>query len=151
MFENFRLEIELATETAIFPTRAHDSDAGIDVYADEDVIIHPGEDKLISTGIKTSFPKGYGLLFQNKSGVARKKKLILGACLVDPEYRGIVYVHLFNKGENRTQIKKGDKLSQFIVIPVWNGHPQQVVEVLKTTDRGEGGFGSTGDKHEVSK
>ena len=66
MFENFKLEIELITDTAIFPTRAHDSDAGIDVYADEDKIIYPGEDELVSTGIKTSFPKGYGLLFQNR-------------------------------------------------------------------------------------
>ena len=109
MFEGFKLEIELATKTAIFPTRAHDSDAGIDVYSDDEVEIYPGEDKLVSTGIKTSFPAGYGLLFQNKSGVARRRKLVLGACLVDPEYRGIVYVHLFNKGENRVSIKKGDK------------------------------------------
>jgi dUTP pyrophosphatase len=144
MFTDFKLEIELAEEGAKMPTRGHDTDAGIDVYSVETVTIEPGEDALISTGLKCKFPKGFGLMFIEKSGLATKQKLTLGARLVDSDYRGILFVNLFNNGPDSVYIRAGEKISQFTVTPMWSGQPEQVESVDKNTARGEGGFGSTG-------
>lgn len=65
-------------------------------------------------------------------------------CVVDSNYRGIVHAHLFNNSDENVVILRSDKLTQFVVVPVWTGQPQQVTELDMDTDRGEGGFGSTG-------
>ena len=145
MFERFYLNIELAHKDAKMPTRGHDTDAGIDVHSvEDDFKVWPGESALISTGLKCEFPKGYGLLFIEKSGLASKKEITLGARLIDSEYRGLLFVNLFNNGENPISIPKGSKIAQFVAMPMWDGQPIQVNAVDKNTNRGEGGFGSTG-------
>ena len=134
------------------PVRGHPSDAGIDFFIPEDfetVNLLPGEDVLIDSGIKVIVPRDYALIFKEKSGVAVKKKLTLGASVIDSDYRGVVHFHLFNNGTTTQTITAGEKIVQGIVFPISLCEPKEITEEnynLNCTQRGEGGFGSTGDR-----
>lgn len=134
------------------PVRGHESDAGIDFFVPEDfkpVTLLPGDDVLIDSGIKVIVPRGYALIFKEKSGVAVKRKLTLGASVIDSDYRGVVHFHMFNNGSDYTTINPGDKIVQGIVFPISLCQPKEITEEdynLNCTERGEGGFGSTGDR-----
>ena len=135
------------------PVRGHDTDAGIDFFIPEDfkeTVLIPGEDILIPAGIKVIVPKGYALIFKEKSGVATKKKLTIGACVVDSDYRGEVHLHLFNNGNEEVTLLAGDKIVQGLVVPISLCKPVEISSEEYTnyedTERGQGGFGSTGDK-----
>ncbi len=137
------------------PVKAHSDDAGFDFFAPMDmdeVVLFPGEDCVVQTGIRVAVPKGWALLGVNKSGVATKKKLTLGAKLIDSGYTGEVGIHLFNIGRSaEAKISPGDKIAQFVLIPIGFSEiePLTEEEYWKRNDgseRGEGGFGSTGDK-----
>jgi len=134
------------------PVRGHDTDAGIDFFIPEDfetITVHPNEDILIDSGIKVIVPKGYALIFKEKSGVATKKKLTIGACVVDSDYRGVVHLHLFNNGKNDVTLEPGDKITQGLVVPISLCNPKMILEKeydSYSTERGTGGFGSTGNK-----
>lgn len=144
MFEDFEMEVELVHENAKMPERATDGDVGMDFFTPVRVVIHPGDDSLIPLGLKTKFPKGYGLIFMEKSGVAVKKKCDILAKVVDPGYRGIVHAHLFNNSREVVVFERGDKVVQGVVMPVWTGMPTQTENIENDSERGEGGFGSTG-------
>lgn len=132
------------------PTRAHATDAGIDFFVPNDfegVTLKPGEDVCIDSGIKVIVPEGYALIFKEKSGVALKKKLTCGASVVDSDYRGVVHLHLFNNGLTDQTIEAGDKIVQGVVIPVNLCSLEEVTDEeysINETERGVGGFGSTG-------
>lgn len=134
------------------PIRGHATDAGIDFFVPEDygnIVLAPGEDILIDSGIKVIVPKDYALIFKEKSGVAVKKKLTLGASVIDSDYRGVVHFHLFNNGNENQVITAGEKIVQGIVFPISLCNPVEMTEEnynLNCTERGEGGFGSTGDR-----
>ena len=146
MFKDFKLEVELLSEDAKMPTRAHSSDAGLDLYTPIDFEIAPQSDKLVPLDIRVRFPKGYGMNIKEKSGIATKKKLDIGACLIDSSYRGNCHVHLFNNSTiTSAKFNKGDKVAQAIIVPVWDGQPVQVEKIEIETARGTGGFGSTGE------
>ena len=134
------------------PNRAHSTDAGIDFFIPEDfgtIVLKPNEDILIDSGIKVIIPKGYALVFKEKSGVALKKKLTIGAAVVDSDYRGVVHFHLFNNGTEEQTLQAGDKIIQGLIVPVmlWD-----TIEISNEeydtyeTERSDGGFGSTGVK-----
>lgn len=145
IFKDFYLEIELTSENAKIPTRAYSSDAGFDVYSPYDVKIFPGRDKDFELDFKVKFPKGFALIFKEKSGRSIKNKLSIGACVVDSGYEGIVRCHLFNHSKDEpVYIKKGEKVAQFIIVPVWYGNITEVKQINSESERGEGGFGSTG-------
>jgi dUTPase len=282
MFENFYLNFEKIHPNAIMPQRANSTDAGMDVYTIEDVTIAPGKDALIPLGLKCEFPRGYSMIFKEKSGRSVKDKLSVGACpigstlintngghfkaselscefveshelkvlsydldknlydyaefdgfrvvenasqlleityscenlpkasttvsfdhqffdfdlgwvkamqlkegsvlnhikilnlkelknidvystnvkkyknyisyggfinhncVVDSEYRGELMTHVFNNSDKEINVKAGEKITQFVVVPVWVGQPNLVESVDKNTDRGTGGFGSSG-------
>lgn len=143
-FEGFYLNVELLNENVKVPERANDDDAGMDVFTPVNFSIAPGSDNLIPLGWKCEFPKGYALVFKEKSGIATKKKLDIGACVVDAGYRGEVHIHLFNNSNSTVVFDVGDKVAQFLIVPVWHGDAVQVDSVSDNTTRGEGGFGSTG-------
>lgn len=134
------------------PNRAHETDAGIDFFVPNDfeaVTLKPGEDVLIPSGVKVIVPRGFAMIFKEKSGVAVKKKLTCGASVVDSDYRGEVHLHLFNNGTVDQTIMPGDKIVQGVVVPVSLCELELVSEddyAMDSTKRGEGGFGSTGDK-----
>ena len=147
----------IKTKDVKTPVRANETDAGIDFFIPNDfkeMYLYPGEDVLIDSGIKVIVPKGYALIFKEKSGVAVKKKLTVGASVVDSDYRGVVHFHLFNNGreakaEHITKISPGDKIIQGLVIPVLLCELEEISDdeyYSYNTERGEGGFGSTGDK-----
>lgn len=134
------------------PERAHRTDAGIDFFIPEDfgeLTLKPNEDVLIDSGIKVIVPEGYALIFKEKSGVAVKKKLTVGAAVVDSDYRGVVHFHLFNNGLEDQTLRAGDKIVQGLLIPVLLDNTVEISEDEYNnyeTDRGEGGFGSSGDR-----
>lgn len=134
------------------PTRAHATDAGIDFFVPNDfegVTLKPGEDVCIDSGVKVIVPEGHALIFKEKSGVALKKKLTCGASVVDSDYRGVVHLHLFNNGLTDQTIEAGDKIVQGVVVPVNLCSLKEVTDEeysVNETERGEGGFGSSGVK-----
>jgi len=137
-----------------FPVRAHREDAGFDFFAPEDIdpiVLHPGEDIVVQTGVRVAVPFGWALLGVNKSGVAVKRKLTLGAKLIDSGYTGELGINLFNIGRQDAVINPGDKIAQFILIPVGTCAVEQMTEeeywrANGGSERGVGGFGSTGEK-----
>lgn len=143
-FKEFCLNIELLSENAKMPTRAHSQDAGLDLYSPEEFTIYPLEDLLIPLDIRVEFPDDYALIVKEKSGVATKLKLDIGACVIDSGYRGNCHVHLFNNSKIRVHIEKHQKIAQMIVVPVWTGQPTQVDKIRTDTERSTGGFESTG-------
>lgn len=134
------------------PERGTPGSAGLDFflpqrYGDQ-VEILPGQDVLLSSGVKVDIPKGYALIAFNKSGVAVKQKLIVGAQVIDEDYQGVIHIHLINTGSERVYLKPEQKIAQFVLLPVAYPEPEVVpIDELFTesSERGEGGFGSTGD------
>ena len=136
------------------PTRGTVGSAGIDFYVPNDYpsnlcSVGPGERYFIPSGIKANVPDGYALIAMNKSGVALKKGLLVGACVVDSDYQGEIHLHLVNTSDKTVTIEPGEKLTQFLLIPVNHCIVNEVSEadLFETeTSRGSGGFGSTGVK-----
>ena len=135
------------TRDVQLPTRGHEYDAGIDFFVPENygnIHIKPLKGELIPSGIIAEVPKGYALIAFNKSGVATKYQLMVGACVVDESYRGEIHIHVINVGDQPVVIEPGDKLVQFILIPMFYDIIEEVKELELNTERGAGGFGSTG-------
>ena len=134
------------------PVRAHDTDAGMDFFAPLDMErteVKPQHDIKIHTGIRVAIPRGWAMLGVNKSGVATKKKLTLGAKLIDADYRGELIIHLVNIGSESTWIEPGEKIAQFVLLEVGTHmimefSEEDYMRIYAKTERGEGGFGSTG-------
>ena len=111
--------------------------------------IPPKESRLLSTGLKVEVPYGYMLEIKNKSGIALKRQLLVGACVVDPGYNGELYVNLHNVGHETQVFKPGDKVAQAVLIPISHCKIEEVAtdEFLNFhSNRGEGAFGSTGER-----
>jgi len=153
------LKVHRLREDAKLPLRAYHSDAGMDLFycpngernyiiSEEGLAIDPRDSKVIPTGIKVEVPYGHMLEIKNKSGIASKRMLITGACVVDPGYNGELFVNLHNIGLNTQYIKPGDKIAQAVLIPIIHCRVEEVIDdnLNEGTLRGEGGFGSTGTK-----
>ena len=162
------IPFEICREGAKMPTYAHDDDSGMDVYATEDMVIHPGETKLMPIGIKCAIPKGYELQVRPKSGRSLKSKLRVANTpgTVDSSYRGEIGVILENidpvireaeMDENGRlysilwgsdiHIEKGEKIAQLVLSEVPKAILYEVDSIATfESDRGEGGYGSTGNK-----
>lgn len=131
------------------PARGTPQSAGLDFFVPEGAqfTVQPGGSALIPSGIKVSVPRGHALVAFNKSGVATKKGLIVGACVVDEDYQGEIHLHLMNVGQEPQSISPGDKITQFVLLPVLYDsvevvEPSSLYE--QATVRGDGAFGSTG-------
>ena len=135
------LLIKRLTETSTTPTKANSSDAGFDLYSDEDVIIKSGESVLVSTGVAMAIPENHAGLIWDRSSIG-VKGIHRFAGVVDSGYRGEVKVCLFNTGEDY-KIVRGDRIAQILIQPVPNIELREV-EDLNNTERGIGGFGSSG-------
>ena len=144
MFDDFYLNIKRINSKAIIPNQSGDTgNAGFDIYSVEDITLRPGEDKLFPSGWCCEFPEGYVMIIKDKSGRRWKGKLQTGAGVIDSNYRDEVRVVIRNIGDSPVTIKAGEKIAQFVIIPVWNGQPNEVRELNMDNDRG-GGFGSSG-------
>lgn len=147
--------IQKIREDAKVPVRANLSDAGADVFycGDVPVIIYSGESKLLGTGLKLATPCGYVTEVKNRSGMAAKRSLVVGACIVDSGYEGELMINLHNIGTKSQEINPGDKIAQIIIykvsLPSFEVLPNDVPLYSKTqtkSKRGDCGFGSTGEK-----
>ena len=130
---------------AVLPSYAHPSDAGMDVRSVEDVTLAPGKRALVHTGLVMLLPPMYEAQVRPRSGLALKSGVTVlnTPGTIDSGYRGEVGVILINLGETEFQVRKGDKIAQMVFPPVTQ--PEIVeTEVVDETDRGAGGFGSTG-------
>jgi dUTP pyrophosphatase len=127
------------------PTYATDDDAGMDFYALEPTVIEPMERKLVPTGIALEIPRGHVGLIWDKSGVSYKKGQIKTAGVIDSGYRGEINIAMINTTKQSFTFEKGDKIAQMIIQEKITANLVEVDE-LDTSERGEGGFGSTGDK-----
>jgi dUTP diphosphatase len=139
------------------PTRSNPTDAGLDLYAAEDITIQPNlypevtsiadaKDKhrvTVKLGIKMEVPPGLGFFICDRSGMSAKHGIHRVAGIVDADYRGEVMVALINLSNKTYHIKKGDRIAQGVLAPVILATPVEVDSVSNTT-RGVGGFGSTG-------
>lgn len=128
---------------AKIPTRAHEDDAGLDLYTAEAGILQPGERKLFSTGIAVEIPFGWAALYWDRSSMATKKGCKVMGGVIDAGYRGEHKVCLVNLSNEPVEIVVGDRIAQMILQPVYTGGIEEVDE-LSETSRGAGGWGSTG-------
>jgi dUTP pyrophosphatase len=131
---------------AVIPSYAHQGDSGMDVYAVEDALIPAHERKLIPLGFKISIPRFTEIQVRPKSGLALNHGLTVlnTPGTVDSNYRGEVGVVLFNTSNEDYLVKKGSKVAQIVLCPVFNVDEWTEVDDLEDSNRGEGGFGSTG-------
>lgn len=142
-----QINIKKLNEKAIIPTQSHVGDAGYDLYAciEESVTIGAGKTVKIPTGLSIAIPQGYfGGVFA-RSGLATKQGLRPANCvgICDEPYRGEYIVALHNDSDEDRIVSPNDRIAQLIVMPFLNVEFNEVDE-LNDTDRGSGGFGSTG-------
>lgn len=124
------------------PTRAHPWDAGLDLYAAVDCVIGVGNRHTFDTGVHVQIPEGLVGFVKSKSGLMVKHGIITDGT-VDAHYTGPIKVCLFNNGLVEYTVKAGDKIAQLVIVPCLLPE-MEMVDSLEETDRGDGGFGSTG-------
>jgi dUTP pyrophosphatase len=140
------LRIARLDERARLPTRAHDGDAGLDLYALEPVVLAAGERASVPTGIAVEIPPGHAGLVLPRSGLAARHgiSVVNAPCLIDSGYRGEVRVLLLNTDRARPfELDGGDRIAQLVLVPVALPTPTEV-DALSDSERGAGGFGSSG-------
>ncbi|MBP5177758.1 MAG: dUTP diphosphatase [Clostridia bacterium] len=129
-------------EGAFMPQRAHAEDAGLDIFSREDVVIPARGAHVFNTGVHFSIPAGYVGLIKSKSGLNVKHGLQTEG-VIDAGYTGAIITKVYNHSDVDYTVRRGDKITQLVIIPVETPVPI-LVDGLDKTDRGEGGFGSTG-------
>ena len=142
-----KVYIEKCHEDAVIPSYAKSGDAGMDVYAIEDVILMPGETDIVPIGIKVAIPDGYELQVRPRSGLSLKTSLRVANApgTIDSGYRDEICVIMTNiSDENLAIIKKGDRIAQFVLQQVPRVEWEEVNSVSKIGEDRGGGFGSTG-------
>ena len=145
----FCVNIKKLNDKAIIPTYGSEFSAGADLYACEggDITIAPGETRLIHTGISMAIPCGYVGLIYARSGLASKRGLAPAnkVGVIDSDYRGEIMVALYNHSGEAQTVCDGERIAQ-MVFTAYMGADFCEVDELDSTQRGEGGFGSTGRK-----
>jgi dUTP pyrophosphatase len=137
-------KVKRLSDRAFIPVKKHARDAGWDLHSPEDIILKPNVVTKINTGLSFSIPEGYYGRIADRSSMALKGITNL-AGVIDSDYRGEVSVVLINLNSTDYEIKRGDRISQLILTTLYPVHkPLQIVESLENTERGTGGFGSTG-------
>lgn len=138
------MEIETLCAADMLPVRAHEHDAGADLKAARDAAIRRGDTAKVSTGVRVSIPEGhFGLLAARSSLCGRGLMMLNGVGIIDSGYTGEIRVPLANIGNRAQRIAAGERIAQLVVIPCELPTFRRV-EALEETERGEGGFGSTG-------
>lgn len=139
---------------AIMPTRAHEDDAGLDLYTPEDFglgfvnegnvnrVIDGVDSYIVDTGVHVEIPKGYVGMLKSKSGL-NVKYGIISEGVIDAGYTGGIKVKLYSLDGEITRFKRGDKISQLVIMPIVTPAPK-LAEEFAETERGNNGFGSTG-------
>lgn len=140
------LQVTRVREGARLPTRAHDGDAGLDLYAAAPAHLGPGERASVGTGIAVAIPAGHAGLVLPRSGLAKRHGITLPNApgLIDSGYRGELRVLLLNADRSEPfEVAPGDRIAQLLVTPLADAEPVEV-RTLDETSRGLAGFGSSG-------
>lgn len=127
--------------------RAHGGDAGFDILASMGLMLPAMDRALVSTGLRVAVPLGYVGFLKSRSGLALKHGLEVGAGVIDHGYTGEVKVLLHNHSQLPYKIEAGDKIAQMVILPIWDKTAVELVESLDDSERGKGGFNSTGYKN----
>lgn len=135
------------------PKRSTEGSAGIDFFIPDDfgtnIILKPGQDVKIASGIHAKIPTNYALIMMNRSSVAANKNLQVGACVIDEDYQGEIFLHLRNIGLDRQRLTPGEKVAQGVLIPVNKALIKVKSELSQLYDsktkRNDGAFGSSGE------
>ena len=135
-----------SSDTTYELVRAHETDAGVDLVANEDVNIMAGSRHLVKTGFRVELPAGTVGLVCPRSGLAAKHGVttLNAPGVVDQDYRGEIAVNLVNLGKSAHMVTKGDRIAQLVVLPVLTPTLERVDSVSTDTSRGTNGHGSTG-------
>lgn len=136
------IKFELINRYALQPTRATDGAAGFDLYSTKSFELRPGVRHAFPIGVRCAIPDGWCGMIYPRSGWAVKHGLDKLAGLIDSDYRGEIHAVLYNSGDETIEVKQGDRIAQMVVVPIMTDCV--VVDDLDETERGEGGFGSTG-------
>lgn len=129
-------------EGAKMPTRAHSTDAGLDLYARDTQIVPAKESAIFDTGVHIELPQGTVGMLKSKSGL-NVKHGITSEGVIDVGYTGSIVAKLYNNSGYDYKVNAGDKITQLVILPILT--PElELVDDLESTDRGNGGFGSTG-------
>lgn len=141
------IKVRKLTPDATVPCYAHPGDAGLDLFANEDVLLKPGESGLVPTGISIELPANTEAQVRPRSGLALKHQVTVlnSPGTIDEGYRGQVSVIMINHGKQAFNVEKGMKIAQMVIGSVLRAELCEVEE-LSDTQRGTGGFGSTGLK-----
>jgi dUTP pyrophosphatase len=140
------LPVAKLKDAALLPTRAHEGDAGLDLYACEAAHIGPGERWSVGTGLGVEIPEGHAGLVLPRSGLARDHGIALvnAPGLIDSGYRGELRVLLLNTDPAETfRVEPGERIAQLLITPIATPTPVEAT-ALNDSARGEGGFGSSG-------
>lgn len=129
-------------EGAKMPTRAHPTDAGLDIYAKEGQIVPSGDSAIFDTGVHVELPEGTVGMLKSKSGL-NVRYSITSEGVIDVGYTGSIVVKLYNHSDYDYVVSPGDKISQLVILPILTPTPR-LVDSLEHTDRGDNGFGSSG-------
>ena len=144
-----KIQIKKLSTSVSIPKYETRGSSGMDIaaYIENIIIINPGEKALVSTGFSIAIPEGYEVQIRPRSGLAAKKNITVlnTPGTIDADYRGEIKVILINLGKEKFIIKNGERIAQMVVCPVVQAYLEEVNE-LTNTDRGSGGFGSTGTK-----
>lgn len=127
---------------AIMPTRAHETDAGLDLYAPEDKTLWAHSSVIFDTGVHVQLPPNTAGMLKSKSGLYFDRGITSDG-VVDVGYTGSIHVKLYNHSDVYYMINRGDKISQLVIVPIIIP-PIVVVDELEESERGDNGFGSTG-------
>lgn len=138
------LKVKKLSENAKIPTYGHDGDACFDLYALENYVVKPGDVLLIRTGLAMAINEGYEMQVRPRSGLSLKGLIIPNSpSTIDAGYRGEIKTPMANVSDKAVTIRAGDRYAQATIKPVWRVIFEEVDE-LPDSERGEGGFGSTG-------
>jgi dUTP pyrophosphatase len=141
-----RVEFRKLDPEVALPRRARDGDAGLDLAANADLVVGPGERAMVPTGLAVAVPEGHAGLVLPRSGLASRRGLTLANApgLIDSGYRGEITIAVVNLDPaEKVEIRRGDRIAQLVVVPMALVEPVEVQD-LPSSHRGEGGFGSTG-------
>lgn len=139
---NDKLPVRRLHPEAVLPTRAHQDDAGLDLYALEDAVLSDGEGRIVKTGVAIALPAGHVGLISDRSSMAKRGLKTAGG-VIDAGYRGELGVVLLNLSGKMQTVAKGERIAQLLILPVAAPAVQEVA-ALDPTARGDKGFGSTG-------
>lgn len=146
------LEFAKVREGIVTPVRANPSDAGLDVFFNPEngaaISIEPANGKtLLQTGIRLGTPHGYMIQVMNRSSVASKRQLVVGAHCIDSGYDGEIFIDIHNIGSTIQTINPGDKIAQLVMVPVVHFRLREASglydESITISNRGDGALGST--------